>query len=130
MKRTIWITRQSAFSIQCGGLDRLQVWFTCPNYYEPYYFNEIDEPFGSEREYGCFAKQGWQVHEGKTQASVSFGGLFGYESEISDFVWNKLKEHFGNSDFRTWEEYEKNNIECHTKNFMLKINLNMEMIYD
>lgn len=125
MKRTIYITRLSAFQIQCGGLDRLQVWFTCPQYYEPEYFNEIDFPFGSEREYGCHAVNGWNVYSGKTQTPVSFGGLFGYDNEISDYVWNKLKEHFGNTEFREWEEYEKSNEECSIKNFFLKMELNI-----
>ena len=125
MKRTIYITRLSAFQIQCGGLDRLQVWFTKPHYYEPKYFDGNDFPFGNEREYGCFAPNGWNVYSGKTQTPVSFGGLFGYDNEISDFVWNKLKGHFGNSEFEKWEEYEKDNEECSIENFMIQLELNI-----
>ena len=109
MKRTIYITRLSAFQIQCGGLDRLQVWFTCPQYYEPQYFNEMDNPFGSERELGCYDTKGWKVYSGKTQSPVSFGGLFGYDNEIS----------------HEWEKYEKNNEACSIKNFFLKMELNI-----
>lgn len=126
--KTIWVTRLSSFQIQCGGLDRLQVWFTCPYFSEPYYFQEIDNPFASEREIGCYSHQGWQVHGGKTQQPVSFGGLFGYESEISSFVWEKVCSHFGDTDFRGWETYEKENPECCIKNFFLKIDLDVKMI--
>lgn len=127
MNRTIYITRSSAFSIQCGGLDRLQVWFTKPAYYEPSYFEEIDNPFGSEREIGCYATKGWAVHSGKTQAPVSFGGIFEYENEIALFVWKKLCEHFGNTDFREWDNYEKENEDCSIKNFFLKIDLKVAL---
>ncbi len=128
MIKTIYITRLSSFQIQCGGLDRLQVWFSCPHYSEPYYFDEIDVPFGSGyKENGCYSKNGWQVNYGKTQSPVSFGGLFGYDNELSNYVWKKLEEHFGNTDFKEWENYEKNNPECNIKNFFLKIDLNIFM---
>lgn len=125
LTKTIYITRLSAFQIQCGGLDRLQVWFSQPHYSEPYYFKEIDDFTGSQREIGCYAKQGWQVSGGKTQQSVSFGGLFGYENDLSDFVWSKLQSHFGNTEFLEWHNYEKEYEECCIKNFFLKIDLNI-----
>lgn len=128
MNKTIYVTRLSAFQIQCGGLDRLQVWFTCPHYSEPYYFEEIDNPFGSEREIGCYAVRGWQVCGGKIQQSVSFGGLFGYEGELPEFVWKKVIEHFGDVDFREWNKYEEEHEECSIKNFFLKIDLNITMV--
>lgn len=126
MDKLIYITRLSAFQIQCGGLDRLQVWLTKPHYSEPFYFEEIDVPFGSERELGCYAKKGWQLHGGKQQSPICFSALFGYDSDIAIYVWDKLNEHFGNANFREWDTYEKENEDCNIKNFFLTINLNIE----
>jgi len=123
----IWITRLTTFQIQCGGIDRLQVWFTEPHYTESVWYSEMDVPIGCERENGCYAKNGWEVCHGKTQQPVSFGGIFGYDSEISNFVWNKLLNHYGNTEFREWHNYESLNPECCIKNFMIELNLNVTL---
>lgn len=126
MNKTIWITRLSAFQLQCGGLSRVQVWLKCLVYIKPEYFEEIQNPFGSEREIGRYSPKGWGVNGGNFQTSIPFDQLFGYDNKISKEVWTKLKEYFGNSDFREWESYEKENEECSIKNFMLKINLEIK----
>lgn len=123
----IWITRTSAFQIQCGGLDRLQVWFKKPIWTESKFEEEIDMPFGTYLSQGCFVPNGWGVHGGKVQQNVSFGGVFGYEGKIPEYVWNKLCEHFGNSEFREWENYEKENPDCCVKNFLLSIELDINI---
>jgi hypothetical protein len=127
MKKTIYITRLSAFQLVCGGMARLQVWLECPYYTEPYYYQEIDYPFGSEREIGCFAKRGWQLHHSNFQNSIPFNQLFGYDSDFSKEVWKKVYEHFGNTDFRKWEKYEKENENCSIKNFFLKYDIEIKI---
>ena len=49
----VWITRDSAISIQCGGLERLQIWFTK---FKPVFLVAVlsekdrDTPFGTIHE--------------------------------------------------------------------------------
>lgn len=125
----IWITRQSAFSLQVAGVDRLQVWFTKPSYFAETYFTEDTNPFGYEREIGCRTRNYWAVHHGKTQQPVSFGGIFGYEGEFVDKVWNELIKHFGNTEFREWDNYEKANKEtCNISNFLLHVKLDFSLL--
>ena len=59
---TCYVTRQSAVSIQCGGLERLFIHFSKPKYFMEYYNeNDRDTPFGyiSEKE-GLYRKHGWE----------------------------------------------------------------------
>lgn len=119
----IWITRPSAFQLQCGGIDRLRVWFRKPVWTESKFIPEKDLMFGSYMSDGCFVPNGWGVHGGAIQNSISLGAAFGYDNELSNDVWLKLNEHFGNTDMREWDIYEKNNVECSIQNFILSYNI-------
>lgn len=134
----IWVTRQTAFGIQCGGLERLQVWFRKPVWVEEWKDQaSYNLPFGHESELNGARIAKWEVREGGScwiETPISFGKLFGYddrkeesENEIARFVWSKLEEHFGNSDFDQWHEYEKEHPECHMRNFLLEIDLNVKI---
>ena len=125
----IWVTRLSAFQLQCGGVDRLQVWFQKPVWTENKFFEEIDMPFGDKEEVGCRIPARWGVYGGKIQTSLSFGALFGYKGEIVEIIWKKLHEHFGNSNFRDWESYESEHPDsCHISKFMVNLTLNYSII--
>lgn len=106
----IWITRNSAFSLQCGGLERCWVHFSKPSYvYEKLTEKERDLPFGDILESeGMFRKIGWKEFSGKTWVpSLSVGNWLGYDSPISYFIWDKIQEHFLNAPFDTWHEMER-----------------------
>ena len=124
----IWITRKDAFEIQCGGIDRLQVWFRKPKYYQSFYRAE-DLPFGGGEERGC-REEGWRVIGGGMETSFSFGKAFGYledgneNKELVEFVWNKLKDHFGNTDFQEWHAFEKDG-GCKQRDFLLEVDVNI-----
>lgn len=121
----IWITRHGAFSLQVGGIDRLQVWFREPVWTESEFYTEKELCFGSYMQDGCYAPKGWGIHGGKIQHSVPFGPVFGYEGEFSEWVWNKLCSHFGNVDMRQWDKYENENNDCSVRNFMLVTELDI-----
>lgn len=125
-KIDVWVTRLSAFQIQCGGLDRLQVWFSKPTYYESKFFTE-ETHFWTDREVGCLEASKWMVVGGKMQYSCPFSSVFGFDSDISVYVWEKLCAHFGNVDFREWGDYEKENEKCKIENFLLKIPINFTL---
>lgn len=134
----IWVTRNSAFSIQCGGLERLFVWFRKPRFIEEWRDQaSFDLPFGEESELNGARISDWECSRDNSlwiSSPVSFGKLFGYtdrqeksENEIAEYVWGKLTEHFGNTEFDKWDQYEKENPQCCRKNFLLEIELNITM---
>lgn len=133
----IWITRQSAFSIQCGGLERLFVWFRKPKWVWEWRDIPSDScPFGDLSDLNGRRIAKWEPMEsGITwiDRSFSFGKMFGYadrkeenENEIASFVWNKLKEHFKNEDFDKWDEVEKRG-DAKIEDFLLEIDLDIKM---
>lgn len=121
----IWITRDSAFSIQCGGLERLRVWFKKPKFFLikleekdrdlPFDYIGIDE--------GIYSKYGWEVDG---EVSFSFGKVFGYikgeNKELAIIVFNKLKEHFLNEDLEKWDILEKEG-KSKIEDFLLEIEI-------
>lgn len=130
----IWVTRQSAFSIQCGGLERLLVWFRQPTWVEEWRTElQDDTPFEDLSDMNGRKTANWEVRQsGVTwiDRPVSFGKLFGYsdrkeetENEIANYVWHQLEKHFGNTPFEQWHEYEKENTSCCRKNFILEIDI-------
>lgn len=135
----IWITRSSAFSIQCGGLERLFVWFRKPIWTEKFMdLSSYDSPFGEVSNMNGGRIEDWESGDDSGNMWVtqpySFGNLFGYgdreeesENEISRHVWKKLEEHFGNVDFKEWDKYEKENEKCHRKYFLLELDINMKL---
>ena len=98
-KIKVWITRQNAFSIQCGGLERCTVHFSKPSYcFQKLTEQERDTPFGyiSDSE-GLFRRVGWVEFEKKSlMSSLSVGQWIGYDSDLSYHIWEKLGEHFKN----------------------------------
>lgn len=121
----IWVTYNSAFSLQCGGLERVWVWFRQPEWVDRW--RDSDElPFASDNADLTGRRElGWTL----TGASyglrpVSFGKIFGYGDEkkedqnaITRFVWTKLEEHFS-CDFMQWDKAVKS-----PKDFLLELDL-------
>lgn len=105
-----WITRQSAFSIQCGGLERLFIHFSKPSYcLEQLSEKDRDTPFSdiSEQE-GLYKKVGWIELNQKTWCqSLSVGNWIGYDNTISNYIWSELRNHFHNKPFDEWHILEK-----------------------
>jgi hypothetical protein len=129
----IWITRSNAFSIQCGGLQRLHVWFSKPHYVlVPYEEKDRDTPFGYWSDsHGFYREHGWETLDKRNQV-LSFGDYFGYTDENEDneelatFIWNKVQEHFKNRHWDDWWEMEKSG-EIHKKDFLLEIDIEIKI---
>ena len=124
-----WIVRDTAFSIQCGGLERLKVHFTKPEYfYIKLTDKQRDTPFGyvSDRE-GLFYKVGWSEPDAKSMLpSISLGQFIGYDNEISHFVWDKLVEHFHNEPFDNWHIVEREG-RSRIEDFCLELNISISI---
>lgn len=107
---TVWVVRHSAFSVQCGGLERLFIHFTKPLYVfsKPLTSKQRDTPFGDILESeGLYDKYGWIEPNEKTWVRrVSVGNWIGYENPISEYIWEKLQEHFHNEPFENWHIIE------------------------
>ena len=77
----IWITRDTASSIQFGGLERLWVWFVKPEFLiKVLSEKDRDTPFGfiGEDE-GHYSKLGWYDTNQKFGVrNMSFGNWLGY----------------------------------------------------
>lgn len=135
----IWITRSSAFSIQCGGVERLSVWFREPVWVEKWAKDGLhgEEMFDDATVKSGIRRADWEVMQSGVlwiDRPVSFGKLFGYgdrkdegENTIVGYVWNKLTDHFGNTEFTEWHEYERNNTDCCIKNFKLEIDIKVTL---
>jgi hypothetical protein len=122
---SIWVVRNSAFSIQCGGLERLFIHFSKPTYmFAKLSEEDRDTPFGyiNESE-GMFRKIGWVEEKEKTWVKpVSVGNWLGYENEVSELIWEKLKEHFHNEPFENWHVIEKEG-RSKIEDFCLELNI-------
>lgn len=135
----IWITRRSAFSIQCGGLERLNVWFRKPVWVEEWCSRaSYDLPFSKESELNGARIANWEVRRDNSSGishATSFGKLFGYddrpdesENELAKYVWKKLSEHFDNLDFDKWHELERSGEEKYQiDKFFLEIDINIKI---
>lgn len=130
----IWITRNSGFSIQCGGLQRLYVWFSKPTFViTPYEEKDRDLPWGFFTEsHGFLRDAGWYTLSTKRNQYISFGDYFGYTEEdepnpeLATYVWEKLKEHFKNRPFNDWHEMDRSG-ETHHKDFLLEIDIEIKI---
>lgn len=133
----IWITRQSTGSLHAGGLERLQVWFQRPYYTVGFmHANEVpDLPFG----YGELEGLGthdWHCGSDHNypQQQISFAKMFGYSGSgchtgyvegLSEYVWKKLNEHYGNTRYVDgWYKYESEG-KCKRADFLLEIDLDI-----
>lgn len=133
----IWVTRESTGSLHAGGLERCRVWFTKPvfKYYDKRSAEEQDKdcPFYINPMEGL-GNWGWSPsYERGCWDNISFGELFGYGEKhdpghvegLSEYVWQKLNEHYGNTEFpHGWYEYEKQG-KCRQEDFLLEIDLNI-----
>lgn len=135
----IWITRQETGSLHAGGLERCDVWFYPP----VYVFNATrlrdleDMPFGWSDGRDGLERWGWRAdhgNHGNYLGHISFGKLFGYAEKghsghvngLAEYVWKKLNEHYGNTEFvQGWYEYEKAG-KCKQEDFLLAINLDIQ----
>jgi hypothetical protein len=126
----IWIIRNSAFSIQCGGLERLFVCFTKPVYVfsKPMTSKQRDTPFGDILESeGLYDKYGWIEPSEKTWVKrVSVGNWIGYENEVSEYIWEKLKEHFHYEPFENWHILEKEG-KSNIEDFLLELQVSVSL---
>jgi hypothetical protein len=125
----IWVVRSEAFSIQCGGLERLFIYFTKPTYvYQKMTENDRDIPFGYITESnGLFRRIGWiEPSEKMWVKPISVGNWFGYENEISENIWEKLKEHFHNEPFDNWHNVEREG-RSKVEDFCLELNISISL---
>lgn len=125
----IWITRRSAFGIQCGGLERLDVWFTKPVYMLVYMTDkDRDNPFEDLTDKnGCYKKYGWYEPSPKTWVTkLSLGNWLGYNEEVGDYVWTELCKHFNNEPIENWDNLEKSG-KCNIKDFILELDVEVKL---
>jgi len=133
----IWITRQTAFGIQCGGLERLFVWFRKPRWvseWRPYEKDDI--PFGDLSDLNGRLISQWEAPSSGNNwitHSLSFGKMFGYndsdnedENIIASYVWKELENHFKNKPFKEWHQMEKDD-EVKREDFLLEIDLDIKL---
>lgn len=69
-----------------------------------------NSPFGDSQPKDGFGRFGWIATPGirGEETSVSFGRVFGYESEFALLVWDKLHEHFNGASFPNgWYDEEQ-----------------------
>lgn len=123
-----WVVRSSAFSIQCGGLQRLFIHFSQPKYFYEKLSEECrDTPFGDISIHeGIFRKAGWHETHKTWIHCQSVGNWIGYDNPVSDFIWEKLCEHFLNEPFETWHILEKEG-KSNIEDFCLEIQLSISL---
>ena len=124
-----WVVRSSAFSIQCGGLERLFIHFSKPVfYYEKFTEKDRDVPIGDiSIQEGLFKKAGWYETHKTWVNTQSVGSWIGYDNPISNFIWGELCKHFLNAPFDDWDALEKDG-KCNIEDFCLEIELSMTLV--
>lgn len=121
----IWITFDTTFSLQCGGLERCSVWFQKPEYvYIDRNFEYDSLPFGGGNQREGLTKLGWRysITQGKETGNVSLGKIFNYEGDICDLVWSKLCEFFQCDDMRQWD-IKESELNLNPKDFLLELDV-------
>lgn len=125
----IWVTYNSVFGLQCGGLERVWVHFSKPQYVERWRPPREDEtPFGTLSDMNGRLDAGWQPVSGYGLHALSFGKLFGYgdressEDDLVDFVWSHLCAHFQDKDLRDWDK-----VPVTPRSFILELDLNISI---
>ena len=119
-----WVVRSSAFSIQCGGLERLFIHFSKPQYFlEKLTDKDRDTPFGDiSIQEGFYRKAGWHETHKTWVHTQSVGSWLGYDNPVCDFIWEELAKHFLNEPFDNWHILEREG-KCNIENFCLEIEL-------
>jgi len=129
MVKKIWITRNSASSIQFGGLERLFIHLNKPRFFYEREANRGILPFDDgDEKCGILVPAGWNSDGGKTwtTAPISFGNWIGYEGVLASYVWGKLGEHFDNAPFEFWPHLEDYGI-SKREDFLLELDLKIEV---
>lgn len=135
----IWVTRNTTGELHAGGLERCRVWFTKPvfKYYDarPLHVQADELPWHLNPMEGL-GTWGWSPsYERGCWTDISFGQFFGYGDKrenghvpgLAEYVWKKLCEHYGNTEFpHGWYAYEKEG-KCRQEDFLLEIDLNIRM---
>jgi hypothetical protein len=126
----IWITFNTVFSLQCGGLERCKIWFQKPMYVfvdKEFYYDSL--PFGGGNQKQGLTSLGWRHSgtQGKEANSLSLGKIFNYEGDICELVWEKLCEFFESDDLRQWDVQEKK-LKLNTKDFLLELDVEFKLL--
>lgn len=135
----IWVTYSSAGSLHAGGLERCTVWFRKPVYAflkntrdwedEDMPFTHNGEQLAGVQKWGWITNPMHHLVEGsKEQQTVSFGNLFGYDSDLAYYVWGKLQEFFGDTNLRHWSDIEKKDKNKQPHNFILELDLAITLL--
>jgi len=134
-KIKLYVTYYSAGSLHAGGLERCDVWFDKPIFVyikNTRDWEDEDIPFGTDSQKQGVQKYGWEhdrMNSGTEYKKVSFGKVFGYECGLSDYVWKKLIEHFGDPELRHWADIEKSG-KSQPQDFCLELNLKLNIFED
>jgi hypothetical protein len=129
MKIKVWLVRDTAISVQFGGLERVWVYFTKPKYVvQKLSEKDRDLPWGwIDESEGMYSKLGWMEWDGKMWVKpISLGQWLGYDNDISKYVWGELKNHFLNKPFDDWHELEKSG-EVKVEDFCLELELEINL---
>lgn len=130
----IWVTRQSANSIMFGGLERVFVHFSKPEWHQIEYKLEerhhalfdVGEDQGFYKSYGWVSQNKYGIHELSVGNWIGYGEDHNPEKDLAIHIWTKLKEHFKNADFSTWDRMEANG-EVRRKDFLLEIDIRLSL---
>lgn len=128
----IWVTFNTVFSLQSGGLERCSIWWQKPRYvYMDRNFDYDSLPFGGGNQRQGLTKVGWRYFEtnGKETRNVSLGKIFDYEGDICDLVWDKLCEFFDSDDLRQWD-IQQEKLKLDPKDFLLEIDVEFKLKHD
>lgn len=126
----IWVTRSSAFQIQVGGLERLTIHFTKPEFVlVKLEDNDRDLPFGTiSVQEGLYVRAGWEERIPKYRTgSVSVGKWIGYDNPIAHHIWDRVCEHFHHAPFETWAELEKSG-DSKREDFLLEMEISISLV--
>lgn len=121
-----WIVRNSASNIMCGGLERLFIYFAKPEFfYRTNKFETGDNPFSEPtQKCGLYKEAGWHSNHKMWTHQMSVGKWIGYDSEMSDFIWKKLCEHFHNAPMDNWVRIEEEGL-SKQEDFLLELELHL-----
>jgi len=128
----IWITFNTVWSLQSGGLERCRVWWQKPQYvFIDREFDYDSLPFGSpgaaDQTQGL-TRLGWRCSQtnGNETGSVSLGKIFDYKGDICELVWDKLCEFFQSTDLRQWDKQEEE-LQLNSKDFLLELDVDFTL---
>ena len=128
MIKKIWIVRNSATSIQFGGLERLFIHLNKPCFFKKRFLPRGESPFDDDDDKcGIYINAGWKSDDGKiwTKSPISVGNWLGYDNNISNYIWEKLQQHFGCPYIELWDIVEANGI-AKQEDFILELDIKIK----